>query len=52
MSEQKRLLKNTGIIAIGNLSTKLISFLLLPLYTAILSASEYGTVDYIVVNAP
>ena len=48
MNETKRLLKNTGIIAIGNLSAKAISFLLLPLYTAILSTEEYGTIDYII----
>ena len=47
MNENKRLLKNTGIIAIGNISTKLISFFLLPIYTALLSTSEYGTFDYI-----
>lgn len=48
MGESKRLIKNTGIIAIGNLCTKMVSFLLLPLYTAVLSTAEYGTVDYIV----
>lgn len=48
MKENKRLIKNTGIIAIGNLSTKLVSFFLLPLYTALLTTSEYGTFDYIV----
>lgn len=48
MNETKRLLKNTGIIAIGNLSTKAISFFLLPLYTAILSTHEYGVIDYII----
>ena len=48
MKEGKRLIKNTGIIAIGNLSTKLVSFFLLPLYTSILSTEEYGIVDYIV----
>lgn len=48
MKETKRLLKNTGIIAIGNLSAKAISFFLLPLYTAILSTEEYGTIDYII----
>ena len=48
MKETNRLLKNTGIIAIGNLSTKAISFLLLPLYTAILSTHEYGIIDYII----
>lgn len=48
MDEKKRLLKNTGIIAIGNMSTKLVSFFLLPLYTSLMSKGEYGTVDYIV----
>ena len=47
MNEKKRLIKNTGMIAIGNISTKLVSFFLLPLYTALLSTSEYGTFDYI-----
>lgn len=47
MNEKKRLIKNTGIIAIGNLSTKLVSFFLLPLYTALLTTGEYGTFDYI-----
>ncbi|MBQ8541069.1 MAG: oligosaccharide flippase family protein [Clostridia bacterium] len=46
-NESKRLIKNTGIIAIGSLSTKLVSFFLLPLYTGILSQEEYGTYDYI-----
>lgn len=48
MSETKRLIKNTGIIAIGSMSTKVISFLLLPMYTALLSANEYGNFDYII----
>lgn len=47
MNENKRLIKNTGIIAVGNLGTKLISFFLLPLYTALLTTSEYGIVDYV-----
>ena len=41
----KELVKNTGIIAIGQVSTKIINFFLLPLYTNILSTSEYGLVD-------
>ena len=41
----KALFKNTGIIAIGQVSTKIVNFLLLPLYTALLSAEEYGLVD-------
>lgn len=47
MNESKRLLKNTGIIAIGNISTKIVTFLLLPLYTSLLTTEEYGTFDYI-----
>ena len=42
---EKSLIKNTIIITIGTVCTKLITFLLLPLYTHILSASEYGMVD-------
>lgn len=47
MGETKRLVKNTGIIAIGGMATKLVQFLLLPLYTSVLTTAEYGTVDYI-----
>lgn len=39
---------NTVIIAIGKLSTQVISFLLLPLYTSKLSPGEYGTYDFLV----
>lgn len=41
------LVKNALIIALGKLSTQFISFLLLPLYTAYLAASEFGTVDLV-----
>lgn len=41
------LLKNTAIFALGNLATKVISFFLIPLYTNILSTSEYGVVDLV-----
>lgn len=47
MNQQKQLVKNTLIIAFGKLSTQFLTFLLLPLYTAHLSASDYGTVDLI-----
>lgn len=46
--EKKRLAKNTILIAVGNIGAKVISFLLLPLYTSILSTSEYGLYDFIV----
>ncbi|MFR4582432.1 lipopolysaccharide biosynthesis protein [Clostridium cadaveris] len=41
----RALFKNTGIIAIGQISTKVINFLLLPLYTSLLTKTEYGLVD-------
>ena len=45
MEKSKELAKNTIIISIGKVCTQFLSFLLLPLYTSILSTSEYGTVD-------
>lgn len=48
MNQKKQLLINTIIIAIGKLSTQVISFLLLPLYTSKLSPEEYGTYDFFV----
>lgn len=47
MSRSRELTKNTLIITIGRISTQFVSFLLLPLYTTLLSTSEYGTVDLI-----
>lgn len=41
----KALFKNTGIIAIGQISTRVVNFFLLPLYTALLTTEEYGFVD-------
>lgn len=45
MNREKTLLKNTIILTIGKVSTQLITFFLLPLYTGILSTEEYGIVD-------
>ncbi len=45
MNQKKELVKNTLIISIGKFSTKVVSFLLLPLYTAILLPAEKGQVD-------
>ena len=39
------LFKNTGLLAIGNFSSKILVFLLVPLYTNVLSTSEYGLYD-------
>lgn len=46
-SRKKYLIKNTAIFALGSFGTKFISFFLVPLYTNILTTSEYGTVDMI-----
>lgn len=47
MDRNKRLIKNTFIYFIGNLSSKILSFLLLPLYTYYLTPKDYGKVDLI-----
>lgn len=43
----KDLSKSTAVFTIGSFSTSIISFLLVPLYTYILSTSEYGTLDIV-----
>ena len=48
LSKQKELAQNTAVILFGKICTQLINFFLLPFYTAILSTSEYGTVDIVI----
>lgn len=48
MSHKKELVKNTVIIAIGKISTQILSYILLPLYTAKMAVSEYGTFDLVI----
>ena len=45
MSRGKQLVKNTAIVAVGRICTKMLAFILLPFYTAVLSQQEYGIVD-------
>ncbi len=47
MDKYKKLLSNTLILSIGTFSSKLLVYFLMPLYTAILSAEQYGTADLI-----
>ncbi len=47
-NKYKYLIKNTGILTISNFATKILTFLLVPLYTSVLSTQEYGTYDLIV----
>ena len=42
------LIKNMGLLTISNFSSKILVFLLVPLYTNILTTSEYGTYELIV----
>ena len=43
----RRLIKNTVILSFGTFASKLLVFLLLPLYTNYLSTAEYGTADLV-----
>lgn len=47
MNRYKKLLGNSAIFAIGSLGSKLISFILVPLYTYVLTKEQFGTVDLI-----
>ncbi len=46
-SRFKYLIKNTSVLTIGSFSSKILVFLLVPLYTSILSTEEYGQYDLI-----
>lgn len=45
MDRYKKLTVNTLILTIGTVGSKLITFLMLPFYTNVLSTAEYGTID-------
>lgn len=47
MNAYQKLFKNSIIYAIANIGSKLLTFLLVPFYTYVLSTSEYGTIDMI-----
>ncbi len=47
-SRSKYLIKNTSILTISNFSSKILVFLLVPLYTNILTTAEYGIYDLII----
>lgn len=49
MSKGKELAKNTVIIAVGRLTTQFSSFLLIPIYTLILSPESYGFLDLVLI---
>ena len=47
----KKLGKNVLLLTIGNFASKILSFLLVPIYTAILTTEEYGTADLFTTSA-
>ena len=44
----KKLLVGTGIYAVGTFGTKILMFLIAPLYTYYLATSEMGTYDVLI----
>lgn len=46
MERYKYLIKNIGLLTLSSFATKLLSFFLVPLYTNILTTTEYGTYDF------
>lgn len=45
MNSYKKLLNNSIVFAIGNMGSKILTFLLVPLYTFTLTTQEYGLMD-------
>ena len=45
MGKYKNLLVNVGIFGLSAVATKLMAFILMPLYTLYLSTEEYGIMD-------
>lgn len=45
MGKYETLAKNTGFVFLGTIGSKMINFIMLPLYTKWLSPSEFGAVD-------
>lgn len=51
MGKYKRLLSNTAILGVGTFASKVLVFLLMPLYTAFLSTEQFGVADLITQTA-
>lgn len=45
MGKYKYLVKNISLLAVSNFTTKILTFFLVPLYTAVLSTTDYGIYD-------
>ncbi len=51
MNQYKKLAANSTIMAIGTFSSKVLVFLLLPLYSSVMSTAEYGVADIVAQSA-
>lgn len=51
MGRYKKLLSNTAILAVGTFASKMLVFLMMPLYTSILAADEFSVADLITQTA-
>ena len=49
-SKYKTLFKNVGLLTLSNMATKILTFLLVPLYTSVLTTEEYGIYDLVVTS--
>ena len=47
-TRNKYLIKNMVVLTVSNFASKILIFLLVPLYTSILSTEEYGVYDLII----
>ncbi len=45
MQKYKYLIKNIGLLTVSKFGSKILSFILIPLYTNLLTTAEYGTYD-------
>lgn len=52
MNRNDRVIRTTIIYFIGNFASRLLGFILLPLYTAYLTSADYGTVDILLSTLP
>lgn len=50
MDKYKYLAKNVSLMTISNFGSKILSFLLVPLYTSVLTTEEYGTYDLYIIT--
>jgi O-antigen/teichoic acid export membrane protein len=51
LNELKGLLKHSSVYTLGNILSKIVSFIMLPVYTRCLTPSDYGTLEILTLTA-